>query len=470
MARMGSGHDTLGVVIVDHHLDELVHLHPEGRVIEIETPRWAGSLLLVEVRTDEGQRLDCWDARAGTVSWSVEEPGSWCLVGRERIAAAGGLLDLRTGERLLELPEHHEPSEPGPAAKSAASRAAETPRTLDLRQRVASEAGEYEVYACGPHFVTQRDAVAVLHDERGVALSEHGVPAPGAHLASDGSWSLPSDPASRWDSLGRPTSEPTGAVVAAAARGPWLASLDSRGVLIVRDRAGEVAVRGSLGDTDWDWAEHGEISLAWLDDRQLAVCVGPALRVLDVHSGAWSRQAPSELVSVCPWQGGVVTAHRWGAVRGWDAAGSLVFEVTTRGGLRRAVVSGERLLIAADEEWQLLDLAGEVLASGPLESPDRELRIALSPRAGWVAVCSGAVRLYDAQGELEHEVGDYSARGVAFLSEEVLLAAVGGELLWVRCATGEVDRRVRAHRGWISALQLGDRPLTGSEDGMLLWD
>jgi WD40 repeat protein len=433
MARMGSDRDEMGVVIVDHQLDELVHLHPEGRVHEIETPRWVGELLLVEVRTDEGQRLDCWDARAGAVLWSLEEPGPWCLVG-ERLAAGGGLLDARTGERLAELSAHD------------------------------------DVYACGPRLVTQRGAVASVHDEGGAVLSEHAMPAPGARLAQDGSWALPSDARARWDSRGRPTSDHTASVVALAARGSRLASLDQQGTLIVRDLSGEVALRGSVGEPDWDWAEHGEPSMAWLDDHQLAVCVGPALRVLDVRTGAWARQAPSELVCVRAGAAGIVTAHRWGRVRGWDAAGTLSFEVPTREGLRRVAVSEDQLLVAGDEDWQLLDLAGEVLGAGPLESPDRELRVALSPEGGWVVVCCSGARLYDAQGELRHEVGDYSARGALFLDEDTLVAAVGGELLQVRCATGEVLRRVAAHRGWISALALGEGPLTGGEDGVALWE
>jgi hypothetical protein len=47
-------------------------------------------------------------------------------------------------ERITAGGCYGEPSEPGPAAKSAAHRAIETPRTLDLRQRVASEGGEHE--------------------------------------------------------------------------------------------------------------------------------------------------------------------------------------------------------------------------------------------------------------------------------------------------------------------------------------
>jgi hypothetical protein len=69
-----------------------------------------------------------------------------------------------------------EPSEPGPAAKSAASRAGEVARTLDFRQRVASEGGKLEVLCavmlalCGTLWVTGSLASAVVFEGAATAM------------------------------------------------------------------------------------------------------------------------------------------------------------------------------------------------------------------------------------------------------------------------------------------------------------
>jgi hypothetical protein len=67
------------------------------------------------------------------------EPGPAAKSAAPRATEAARTVDLR--QRVASEGGKHEPSEPGPAAKSAAPRATEAARTVDLRQRVASEGG-----------------------------------------------------------------------------------------------------------------------------------------------------------------------------------------------------------------------------------------------------------------------------------------------------------------------------------------
>ncbi|MEZ4235734.1 MAG: hypothetical protein R3F59_06135 [Myxococcota bacterium] len=292
LARLAGRRDDVGVVIVDAHLDEVVHLHPEGRVEEISEAGWASDeVVLFEVRTDEDERLEAWAGGRGERLWALEEVWSWAVVGPDRVVvcadAGGALLDAATGERLVELGEIDE-AWPLPDG------------------RFATAAG---------------DALTV-HEADGTAVREASRP-PGARPDGDG---FVDDGGRRWDADGVLRTDHASAVVAAAFDGRRLASLDEDSELIVRELpSGRVLVRGRLpgGIDDWTWREDGRRALAWLGDR-LVLCLGEALRVLDVGSGAFSAAAPSALVDIAVDGATLVSAHRDGAVRRWAADGTLL--------------------------------------------------------------------------------------------------------------------------------------------------
>lgn len=445
LARLGGKRDKTGVHLVDTTQAKAVaHLVPKGRVDAIDEVAWStdGSLLAFRVDAERGRRLEVWDPRAGKLVKSFAEAVPFHFVGPRRIA----LLADEGAVTFLELGSKTKP------------------------QKVALEHPAQRLAPTAEGFAALGDGWLTRLDATGRVLGASPIDASGGRLSGDGSAWIEGSARHRLSDGARLSDHAQG-IELVALSGERLATFDGVELIVRLLSTGQVLHRGPLS-LDWDWKRRGEPALAWAGSR-LFLCAGEALRVFDAATGRWLAGAAAELTAIAAAGGRIVTAHRHGALRIWDAAsGRMEREISIGAELRRVAVDASlrRAAVVVGDAAALVDLeAGARLSERPLPAPTSDVSIACAPDGrSWALVNDGARLLGDDGAERWRREG-YGLRAAVFTPDgRRLLVAADDAVVAVDAASGSELGALAGHAS-VRALACDADRLASAGDGALLW-